>query len=243
MGEIEIGVFQPHEPVAGFGQARVRPSLSDFNTGRAWRQRTLMLVAAGLVNVGLLSAVSNVPGISMRSSSDSRPVLDLEVVQVRISPMESSRTAAMPTARPVILARAENAGSVRPRSATERKNTLVAAAEKNADAPARVTTGPLSQSEIERLQGLYRQQIAARVERALEGSAVPRHSGCELQVEQGLDGSILAAAASRCRGDDDFRQRLVAAVRRAAPLPAPPRADVFAPKVVVEIGSDVKVRF
>ena len=80
------------------------------------------------------------------------------------------------------------------------------------------------------LYGRYLGQITARIERAWMR---PRSSpggdtfGCAVQVLQDERGQVLDVAVGRCNQDARWRASLVAAVRTASPLPAPPDARVF----------------
>lgn len=80
------------------------------------------------------------------------------------------------------------------------------------------------------LYGRYLGQISARIERAWMR---PRSSpgadtfGCRVQVLQDERGQVLDVTVGRCNDDARWRASLVAAVRTASPLPAPPDARVF----------------
>lgn len=86
----------------------------------------------------------------------------------------------------------------------------------------------------------YIAQIKARVERAWEQHDSPGHvvaARCLAFVTQDTSGAVLEVELTSCNADESWRQSLVTAIRRASPLPAPPVAQVFAPRVSIEFGN------
>jgi hypothetical protein len=93
------------------------------------------------------------------------------------------------------------------------------------------------------LYGRYIGQVTARIERAWMR---PRRSSsaefaCRLQVLQDERGQVLEVTVSRCSGDSRWRASLVAAVRSASPLPAPPDPHVFRRSLPLTFASAVFV--
>lgn len=98
----------------------------------------------------------------------------------------------------------------------------------------------------QRLRGIYRKQLRARIDRAWQrpsGSIslyVQPH--CVLRVEQGTGGAIRSISESSCSADAAWRSSLMSAIRAAAPLPAPPRSDLLSQTLELEVGQDISVR-
>jgi hypothetical protein len=110
-----------------------------------------------------------------------------------------------------------------------------------------VAAGPImadqpNPTELERLERIYRAQIAARVRRALEQAGYADRSACTVRVEQAENGGVRVATVTRCLAGPSTQERLLAALYRAAPLPAPARADLFQPQLIIELGAEVTVR-
>lgn len=90
-------------------------------------------------------------------------------------------------------------------------------------------------SELERLRGLYVGQLEARVARVWEEelaqAASKTRDTCAVRVVQNRSGGVLEAQFERCPVDETLRLLLLAAIRRATPLPAPPKEEFFSPVV------------
>ncbi len=80
------------------------------------------------------------------------------------------------------------------------------------------------------MAGRYLGQINARIERAW---ARPRTAigaelfACTVDVEQDSSGNVRSTTLLTCNGNERWQQSLVAAIRAASPLPAPPEPAVF----------------
>jgi hypothetical protein len=99
------------------------------------------------------------------------------------------------------------------------------------------------ESETKHLEGVYGQQIAARIERVLEIANVHRQSPCSVRLQQGVNGSIGEVDVDDCGTNAAWQQQVMTAIRQASPLPSPPRADLFKELLTVRIEKDVKVKF
>jgi hypothetical protein len=109
------------------------------------------------------------------------------------------------------------------------------------DAVAVAVADVSTQSERERLQGIYCNQIAARLERVLEESRI-RPRFCTVRLVQELHGAVSELTPLDCSGDQAAQQQLLEVIRHASPLPSPPRADVFDAILTIEIGKEIRVR-
>jgi membrane protein involved in colicin uptake len=99
------------------------------------------------------------------------------------------------------------------------------------------------ESETKHLEGIYGQQIAARIERALEIANVHRQSPCSVRLQQSVNGSVGNVDIGDCGTNPAWQQQVMTAIRQASPLPSPPRADIFKELLTVRIEKDVKVKF
>jgi hypothetical protein len=86
------------------------------------------------------------------------------------------------------------------------------------DAVAVAVADVSTQSEHERLQGIYRNQIAARLGRVLEESRI-RPRSCTVRLVQEVHDAISELTASDCSGDQAAKQQLLEVIRHASPLP------------------------
>lgn len=86
---------------------------------------------------------------------------------------------------------------------------------------------PIDGTDSSALLQRYVGQIQARIDRAWDLPAGQRDGRCSVEITQGPDGQVLDLQLTECDLDDSARQTLVAAVRRASPLPAPPDARLF----------------
>ena len=84
------------------------------------------------------------------------------------------------------------------------------------------------------LAGRYKGQIRARIERAWQrprtspGDAMFR---CQVEVSQDREGRVAEVTVLDCNGDPRWQLSLVRAIQAASPLPAPPAAQVFSPRL------------
>jgi len=99
------------------------------------------------------------------------------------------------------------------------------------------------ESETKHLEGIYGQQIAARIERVLDIANVHRQSPCSVRLQQSANGSVGDVDIGDCGTSAAWRQQVMTAIRQASPLPSPPRADLFKELLTVRIEKDVKVKF
>jgi TonB C terminal len=99
------------------------------------------------------------------------------------------------------------------------------------------------ESETKHLEGIYGQQIAARIERVLEIANVHRQSPCSVRLQQSVNGSVGDVDIGDCGTNAAWQQQVMAAIRQASPLPSPPRADIFNEFLTVRIEKGVKVKF
>jgi hypothetical protein len=99
------------------------------------------------------------------------------------------------------------------------------------------------ESEAKHLEGIYGQQIAARIERVLEIANVHRQSPCSVRLQQSVNGSVGDVDIGDCGTNAAWQQQVMTAIRQASPLPSPPRADIFKELLTVRIEKDVKVNF
>jgi hypothetical protein len=98
-------------------------------------------------------------------------------------------------------------------------------------------------SETKHLEGIYGQQIAARIERVLEIANVHRQSPCSVRLQQSVNGSVGNVDIGDCGTNAAWQHQVVTAIRQASPLPSPPRIDIFKELLTVRIEKDVKVEF
>jgi hypothetical protein len=99
------------------------------------------------------------------------------------------------------------------------------------------------ESEAKHLEGIYGQQIAARIERVLEIANVHGQSPCSVRLQQSVNGSVGNVDIGDCGTNAAWQQQVVTAIRQASPLPSPPRADIFKELLTVRIEKDVTVKF
>lgn len=86
------------------------------------------------------------------------------------------------------------------------------------------------------LCGRYLGQIHARIDRtwvrprSAIGAPLFR---CQVEVDQGVDGTVHTVTLQRCNGTLAWQHSLVAGITAASPLPAPPNPAVFAKQVIL----------
>ena len=79
--------------------------------------------------------------------------------------------------------------------------------------------------------GIYVGQISARIERAWVRPRTAIGSPlfeCRVRIEQDTDGTVEDVAVEECNGGERWQGSLIAAIKTASPLPAPPNPSVFA---------------
>jgi hypothetical protein len=87
------------------------------------------------------------------------------------------------------------------------------------------------------MYGRYVGQIRARIDRAWQR---PRTAigapifECQAQVDQDSVGRVREVTLVQCNGDARWQLSLVHAIEAASPLPAPPSAEVFTHRVLLE---------
>ena len=102
-------------------------------------------------------------------------------------------------------------------------------------------------SERARLQGIYTGQIQARIDRVWRRPRTPVYEGreqpkagapreyfqCQVQVVQDSIGNVQEVLVPECNGSASWQRSLLAAIRQASPLPAPPDPRVFSRTVTL----------
>jgi hypothetical protein len=82
-----------------------------------------------------------------------------------------------------------------------------------------------NEQEAERLQGIYKGQIFARLERAL--AELPGASGnigrCLINIIQDDQGGVVDVLTDECEASHEWKERISKAVRLGSPLPLPPQ--------------------
>jgi hypothetical protein len=238
-GSIEVSAYLP--PVT-IGDWRVqRRFVQDFRgDGRPIRDMCCAAAVAFMLNLGLLCVMTSDIGMRIPLQSSRRPIFEMDAEPVRaflVDAPDAVAPRAVSSRTSVELA----PGGQRLESRVDSDSTSDST--RNRDALTRVVSEISTRSETERLQEIYRAQISARLERSLENSKIRPGRGCMVRIGQRRDGSIIDVSGDRCGDDDPSRSRLVASVLQASPLPAPPRADIFQSRLVVEFGREVKVRW
>jgi hypothetical protein len=86
------------------------------------------------------------------------------------------------------------------------------------------------------LEGLYKRQVKARIDRALEDSGNKRVAlgKCMVKVVQTQQGQVTDVELQRCIALPAWKDSLALAIHRAAPLPAPPDPTVFSQELELE---------
>jgi hypothetical protein len=114
------------------------------------------------------------------------------------------------------------------------------------EGPASATGGGGDVGEQARLYGIYTGQIRARIERAWRRprsavSAVvsddpsgPESFRCRVQIVQDARGNVVEILLIACNGSSVWQQSLMAAIRQASPLPAPPSTSVFSESIALD---------
>lgn len=92
-------------------------------------------------------------------------------------------------------------------------------------------------AELERLQGLYLGQIKGRIDRVLETLSTSEavQTSCKAVVVQDTVGRVLDIDLDRCARSDESKALLVTAIRRASPLPRPPRGLAMGSYLTLEL--------
>lgn len=90
------------------------------------------------------------------------------------------------------------------------------------------------------LFGRYMGQITARIERAWTRPRTPIDApffACRVRITQDRSGAVQEIELVRCNGNPRWQASLVHAIQSASPLPAPPDAGVFTPRVTLDLQS------
>jgi hypothetical protein len=97
-----------------------------------------------------------------------------------------------------------------------------------------------SEYESERLQAVYRERLESHLAQHLMSALVERSAQCIVRIRQSDTGEIVDVNVSEC-GEGE-QGTLTADIQRAAPLPPPPRADLFKAELVVRFGKRIDVQ-
>jgi hypothetical protein len=92
---------------------------------------------------------------------------------------------------------------------------------------------------VQRLQGIYKGQIEARVSRILE-SSIARHQSvapCILRVIQDERGQVLEVQTDGCEADAEWRDAISQALMQASPLPLPPEGLAMGSYLTLDMSS------
>lgn len=103
---------------------------------------------------------------------------------------------------------------------------------------------PITSSQLDPglqiLFGRYMGQITARVERAWTRPRTLIDApffACRVRITQDRNGTVQEIELVRCNGNPRWQASLVHAIQSASPLPAPPDADVFTPRFILDLQS------
>ncbi len=231
---VEIGVYEPRQQ-GGVRRAVRLPGLSDVRPARV-----NILAGIGALCVNVAAIVS----ISLAVQPDPRPAilkLSSEAGYLLVSSIrsDSRRDDSHPLIDPVEARRLE-------RVPIDPSLDLKALAELLQDTEPVIATDEAEvakqKSETIRLEGIYSQQIAARIQRTLEFNHLRGQAACRAVVTQIPSGAVTEVDLQDCGASAEWQRGVMDAIRQAAPLPAPPRADIFNETIKVDIGRDVTVR-
>ena len=234
-GAIEVTPFSPTETIG-----RWRPKVGLSGSPKRPTAETLFGGAtAAALNVALLYLILSDVGFGAPPPGRSHPALDPDTEAVRAYLIEAPSRTAPPGGAGRISTPLEPAGPrfELPKKSPETNNNSA----RNRDAVTLIAHASTVQTDTERLQAIYRTQISARLKRSLEDAHLTPEHRCSVQIDQSPSGRIIAVTDSHCGGDKRWQSRLIAAIQEAAPLPAPPRGDLFQARLAVEFNEDVKV--
>jgi len=179
------------------------------------------------------------PLLTVNAAPASKPDISLVIVNV------ISASASAPIA--VSVTRSELAKrliKVTPDDALAMQPLLLPLNEK--EPPASATGAGGDAGEQARLYGIYTGQIRARIERAWRRprSAVsagvsddpsgPESFRCRVQIVQDARGNVVETLLIACNGSSAWQRSLMAAIRQASPLPAPPSTSVFSESIALD---------
>ena len=103
--------------------------------------------------------------------------------------------------------------------------------------------GPVSpEYERQRLRAVYQERIEAYLGQLVSLTPAEGVANCVVRLRQSTVGEVVDVDVSDCKRGVSERSALAANLQRVAPLPLPPRADVFESELVVTFGRQVKVR-
>jgi hypothetical protein len=99
-------------------------------------------------------------------------------------------------------------------------------------------------AKVERLQGIYRRQISARLVRLLQDMSLGNVGNvpCEFNVVQDEGGQVLDVLTDQCPYDRATIDSLASAVRAASPLPLPPQGLAIGSYLTLEMAGIVSAR-
>lgn len=234
-GAIEVTPFSPAETI---GRWRTEVGLSG-SPKRSISETLFGGATAAALNVALLYLVLSDIGFGAPPTGRPHPALDPDTVAIRAYLIDTPSPPAPPAAAGRIIAPLEPAGPrvELPKKSPETDNNST----RNRDAVTLITHASTVQTDTERLQAIYRTQISARLKRSLEDAHLAPGHRCSVQIDQSPTGRIVAVIESHCGTDERWQSRLIAAIRGSAPLPTPPRGDLFQSRLAVEFNEDVKV--
>jgi hypothetical protein len=96
-------------------------------------------------------------------------------------------------------------------------------------------------AKVERLQGIYRSQISARLVRLLQEMSLGDlgNMRCEINVVQDMEGQVLDVLTDQCPYSAATLDSLAKAVRAASPLPLPPQGLAIGSYLTLDIAEIV----
>ncbi len=103
-------------------------------------------------------------------------------------------------------------------------------------------TSSSAESEVRRLREVYRESLEAYFAGKLEQDDSPPRASCVVRVRQSTAGQVVEVTLGACDGSASSQDALALEILRSAPLPAPPRPDVFSPELLVNIGKHIDVQ-
>jgi hypothetical protein len=114
------------------------------------------------------------------------------------------------------------------------------------DPVSKPTSGSGDGAEQIRLFGIYTGQIQARIDRVWRRPRTPVNDSdsqsradagdsfqCEAQIVQDVRGNVQEIMLPRCNGSPAWQHSLIAAIRHASPLAAPPSTDTFSHSITL----------
>ena len=96
--------------------------------------------------------------------------------------------------------------------------------------------------ERQRLRTVYREQLEAYFAQQVVASSVRGAPNCVVRLRQSAAGDILDVKITDCDLSLSEKSALTSNIERVAPLPPPPRTDIFETELVVTFGKRVDVQ-